>query len=76
MPIPGQNRLSVVMDQRKVQILERTELKQEPVIFVDTKLLPLIGINVVDKTAAGVKWDFLQERDKGMGIRYRHTTSI
>ena len=76
LPISGQNRLTVVMDKRKVEILEGAKLKKEFVFFVDTKLLPLIGINVVDKAAAGVKWDFLQKRGKGVGIRYRHTTSI
>jgi len=64
------------MDKRKVEILEGAEFKQEPVILFDAKIFPLIGINVVDKTAAGMKWDFLQKRGQGVGIRYRHTSSI
>ena len=76
LPISGQNRLTVVMDQSKVEILERAELQKELVFFLDAKFLPLIGLNLVDKTATGVIWNFLQKRGKGMGIRYRHTSFI
>ena len=76
LPIPGQNRLTVVMDQRKVEILEGTKLKKEFIFFLDAKFIPLIGLNLVDKTATGVIWNFLQKRGKGMGIRYRHTSFI
>ena len=76
LPISGQNRLTVVMDQSKVEILERAELQKELVFLLDAKFLPLIGLNLVDKTATGVIWNFLQKRGKGMGIRYRHTSFI
>jgi hypothetical protein len=76
LPISGQNRLSVVMDQRKVEILEGTKLQKELVFFLDAKFLPLVGLNLVDKTSARVIWDFLQKRRKGVGIRYRHTSFI
>ena len=76
LPISGQNRLTVVMDQRKVEILEGTKLQKEPVFFLDAKLLPLVGLNLVDKTSARVIGDFLQKRAKGVGIRYRHTSFI
>ena len=69
LPISGQNRLTVVMDQSKVEILERAELQKELVFLLDAKFLPLIGLNLVDKTATGVIWNFLQKRGKGMGIR-------
>jgi hypothetical protein len=76
LPIPGQNRLSVVMDQRKVEILEGTKLKKELVFFLEAKFIPLIGLNLVNKTATGVIRNFLQKRGKGVGIRYRHTSFI
>ena len=76
LPIPGQNRLTVVMDQRKVEILEGTKLKKELVFFLEAKFLPLVGLNLMDKTSAGVIWNFLQKRGKGVGIRYRHTSFI
>ena len=67
LPIPGQNRLTVVMDQRKVEILEGTKLKKELVFFLDAKFLPLVGLNLMDKTSARVIRNFLQKRAKGMG---------
>jgi hypothetical protein len=76
LPIPGQNRLTVVMDQRKVEILKGAELQKELVFLLDAKFLPLIGLNLVDKTATWVIWNFLQKRGKGVGIRYRHTSFI
>jgi hypothetical protein len=42
LPISGQNRLTVVMDQRKVEILEGTKLQKELVFFLDAKFLPLV----------------------------------
>jgi len=66
--ILGQNRLSVVMNQCKIEILEGTELKKELVLFLDTKLLPLIGFNLVHKTTAGVKRDLVQKEAKGVEI--------
>lgn len=76
LPISCQNRLTVVMDQRKVEILEGTKLYEEPVFFLDAKFLPLVGLNLVDKTSARVIRDFLQKRAKGVGVRYRHTSFI
>ena len=76
LPIPGQNRLTVVMDKRKVEILKGAELQKELVSLLDAKFLPLIGLNLVDKTATRVIWNFLQKQGKGMGIRYRHTSFI
>jgi hypothetical protein len=67
LPISGQNRLTVVMDQRKVEILEGTKLQKEPIFFLDAKFLPLVGLNLVDKTSARVIRDFLQKRGKGVG---------
>ena len=67
LPIPGQNRLTVVMDQRKVEILEGTKLKKEFIFFLDAKFLPLVGLNLVDKTATGVIRNFFQKRGKGVG---------
>jgi hypothetical protein len=55
------------MDQRKVEILEGTKLQKELVFFLNAKFLPLVGLNLVDKTATGVIWNFLQKRGKGMG---------
>jgi hypothetical protein len=62
LPISCQNRLTVVMDQRKVEILEGTKHQKEPVFFLDAKFIPLIGLNLVDKTATGVVRNFFQER--------------
>ena len=76
LPIPGQNRLTVVMDQRKVEILEGTKLKKELVFFLDAKFLPLVGLNLMNKTATGVVRNFFQKREKRVGIRYRHTSFI
>jgi hypothetical protein len=56
------------MDQRKVEILEGAKLKKKLVFFLDTKFLPLVGLNLVDKTSAWVIRDFLEKRGKGMGI--------
>ena len=67
LPIPGQNRLTVVMDQRKVEILEGTKLKKELVFFLDAKFLPLVGLNLMNKTANGVVRNFFQKRGKGVG---------
>ena len=67
LPIPGQNRLTVVMDQRKVEILEGTKLKKELVFFLDAKFLPLVGLNLMNKTATGVVRNFFQKRGKGVG---------
>lgn len=76
LPIPGQNRLTVVMDQRKVEILEGAKLKKELVFFLDAKFLPLVGLNLMNKTATGVVRNFFQKRGKRVGIRYRHTSFI
>jgi hypothetical protein len=67
LPIPGQNRLTVVMDQRKVEILEGTKLKKELVFFLDAKFLPLVGLNLMNKTATGVVRNFFQNWGKGVG---------
>jgi hypothetical protein len=63
LPIPGQNRLTVVMDQRKVEILEGAELKKEFVFFLEAKFLPLVALNLMDKTATGVVRNFFQKRE-------------
>ena len=76
MAVSGQNPLPMVENQRKVEILEGTKLQKEPVFFLDAKFLPLVGLNLVDKTSARVIRDFLQKRGKGVGIRYRHTSFI
>ena len=76
LPVTCENRLPIVMDQRKVEILEGTKLKKELVFFLDAKFLPLVGLNLMDKTSARVIRNFLQKRAKGMGIRYRHTSFI
>jgi hypothetical protein len=55
-------------DQGKVEILEGPELKQETVLFLDAKLLPLIGIILVHKTSARVIGNFLKKRVKRVGI--------
>ena len=55
-------------DQGKVEILEGPELKQEPVLFLDAKLLPLIGIILVHKTSARVIGNFLKKRVKRVRI--------
>ena len=62
LPIPGQNRLTVVMDQRKVEILKGAELQKELVFFLDAKFLPLIGFNLMNKTATRVIRNFFQKR--------------
>ena len=56
-----------MMDQGKVEILEGAELNQEPVFFLDAKFLPLIRINLVEKTATRVIGNFLQKRGKWVG---------
>jgi hypothetical protein len=55
-------------DQGKVEILEGSELKQKPVFFLDAKLLPVIGINLVHKATARVIGNFLKKRGKRVGI--------
>jgi len=52
----------VVENQREVLIPQRTKFKQELVFLLESKFLPLIGLNLVDKTATGVIWNFLQQR--------------
>jgi len=76
LPIPGQNRLTLVMEQRKVEIFEGTKLKKELVFSLDAKFLPLVGLNLMNKTATGVVRNFFQKREKRVGIRYRHTSFI
>ena len=62
LPIPGQNRLTVVMDQRKVEILEGAKLKKEFVFFLEAKFLPLVGHNLVHKATARVIRNLIQKR--------------
>ena len=61
LPIPCENRLPMVKDQSKVEILKRAKLNKELVFFLDAKFLPLIGVNFVDETATGVIRNFLQK---------------
>jgi hypothetical protein len=74
--VSGQNPLPVVENQREVLIPQRTKLQKELVFLLESKLLPLIRINLVEKTATRVIGNFLQKRGKGVGIRYRHTSFI
>ena len=67
MAVSGQNPLPVVEYQREVLILQRTKFKQELVFLLESKFLPLIRINLVEKTATRVIGNFLQKRGKGMG---------
>jgi hypothetical protein len=57
-----ENRLPVVKDQSKVEILKGAKLKKEPVFFLEAKLLPLIRIYLLHKTTARVIRNFLQKR--------------
>jgi hypothetical protein len=59
--------LPVVENQREVLIPQRTKFKQELVFLLESKLLPLVGLNLVEKTATRVIGNFLQKRGKGMG---------
>ena len=76
LPVTRENRLPVVMDQRKVEILEGAELKKEFIFFLEAKFLPLVGLNLMDKTATGVIRNLIQKGGKWVGIRYRHHSSI
>jgi hypothetical protein len=53
----------VVKNQSKVEIFEGAELKKEFVFFLEAKFLPLVGLNLMDKTATGVVRNFFQKRD-------------
>jgi len=52
----------VVKNQGKVEILKGAELKKELVFFLDAKFLPLVGLNLMDKTATRVIRNFFQKR--------------
>ena len=67
LPIPGQNRLTVVKDQSKIEILKGAKFKKEFIFFLEAKFLPLVGLNLMNKTATGVIRNFLQKRGKGVG---------
>ena len=68
MAVSGQNPLPVVENQREVLIPQRTKFKQELVFLLESKFLPLIRINLVEKTATRVIGNFLQKREKWVGV--------
>ena len=43
---------------------------------MDAKFFPLVGLNLVEKTATGVIWNFLQKRGKGMGRGQIHNNIL
>ena len=62
LPVTRENRLPVVKDQSKVEILKGTKLKKEFIFFLEAKFLPLVGVNLMDKTATRVIRNFFQKR--------------
>ena len=76
LPIPGQNRLTVVKDQSKIEILKGAKFKKEFIFFLEAKFLPLVGLNLMNKTATGVVRNFFQNWGKGVGGGQIHSNIL
>jgi hypothetical protein len=61
MVISGQKGLAMVKDQGEVLVFEGAKIKQEVVIFIDTKLLPLVGIDPMKKGSSRVMGNLLED---------------
>ena len=57
----------MVKDQSKIEILKGAKFKKEFIFFLEAKFLPLVGLNLMNKTATGVMRNFFQNRGKGVG---------
>jgi len=61
MVVAGEKGLSVMQDQREVLVFEGEKIKQEVVIFIDTKLLPLVGIDLMKEGSSRVIGNVLED---------------
>jgi len=50
-----------MQDQSEVLVFEGAKIKQEVVIFIDTKLLPLVGIDPMKKGSSRVMGNLLED---------------
>ena len=68
MVVAGEKGLSVMQDEGEVSVFEGAKIKQEVVIFMDTKLLPLVGIDLMKEGSPGMMGDVCQNRKQRMGL--------
>ncbi|NBS83584.1 MAG: hypothetical protein EBS59_02635 [Verrucomicrobia bacterium] len=61
MVVAGEKGLSVMQDQSEVLVFEGAKIKQEVVIFIDTKLLPLVGIDLMKEGSSRVMGNLLED---------------
>ena len=62
MVVAGEKGLSVMQDEGEVLVFEGAKIKQEVVIFMDTKLLPLVGIDLMKEGSSGMMGDIREDR--------------
>jgi len=64
--------LTVVEDEGDVTLLQRAELKEKAVVLFEAEFFPLVRVDPVEKSPAGVMGNLLQDGEQGVGIGFEH----
>ena len=70
--VAGEDGLTVVQDEGDITLLQRAELKEKAIVLFKAKLLPLVCVDSVEKSPAGVMGNLLKDGEQGMGIGFEH----
>ena len=62
----------MVEDEGDVTLLQRAELKEKTIVLFEAEFLPLIRVDPVEKSPAGVMGNLLQDGEQGMGVSFEH----
>jgi hypothetical protein len=70
--VAGEDGLTVVQDEGDVTLLQRAELEEKAVVLFEAELLPLVRVDPVEKSPAGMMGNLLQDGEQGMGVGLEH----
>ncbi len=70
--VAGEDGLTVVEDEGDVTLLKRAELKEKAIVLFEAEILPLVRVNPVEKSSAGVMGNLLQDGEQGVGGGFEH----
>ena len=70
--VAGEDGLTVVEDEGEIAFLQRAEFEEKPVVLFKAKLLPLVCVDPVEKSPAGVMGNLLQHGEQGVGVGLEH----
>ena len=62
----------MVKDEGEVALLQRAELKEKTVMLFEAEFFPLVRVDPVEKSPAGVIGNLFQDGEQGVGVGFEH----